>query len=274
MSGSAPGRWDELVTGGYINPAGGILEQCKVQYGRDEGCAIVDWLRLNLALGRVTGKTRYWAMAERTLHNHFLQNQSPKGGFGHRGSLCDQEGVYGFRGSIVEAVWCCTFHGQLGFVNLRSHLLSRTAGELTCNFALAFTAKYADGSLVSEIRPVAAAGEVLRQRLRLDGLSDTVLRVRQPHWANAVTAVAADGSALPLVTKDGFCATTRPVSEATFIYAGLGSALGSVFDAGGTPDLGLILTPRFLLPVLGLALLALAPVLYRRFGRRSPTDGR
>jgi hypothetical protein len=61
---------------------------------------------------------------------------------------------------------------------------------------------------------------VLRQRLRLDGLTATVLRVRQPHWANAVTAVAADGSALPLVTNDGFCATARPVSEATFIYAG------------------------------------------------------
>jgi len=61
---------------------------------------------------------------------------------------------------------------------------------------------------------------VLRQRIRLDGLPATVLRVRQPHWANTVTAVATDGSALPLVTKDGFCATARPLSEATFIYAG------------------------------------------------------
>lgn len=213
-------RWDELVTGGFVNPAGGIMEQCKVQFGRDEGCAIVDWLRLNLALGRVTGKTRYWAMVERTLHNHLLQNQTPKGGFGHRGSLCDHEGVYGFKDSIEEAVWCCTFHGQLGFVNLRSHLLNRTAAELTCNLALDFTAKYADGTVVSEIRPVAAAGEVLRQRIRLDGLPATVLRVRQPHWADAVTALAADGTALGLETRDGYCLTTQPVSEATFIYAG------------------------------------------------------
>jgi DUF1680 family protein len=213
-------RWDELVTGGYINPAGGILEKCWVTFARDEGCAIADWLRLNLALGRVTGKARYWAMAERTLHNHFLQNQTPKGGFGHRNMLCDKDGVYGFGNSFEEAVWCCTFHGQLGFVNLRSHLLNRSEADLTCNFALDFTAKYADGTAVSEMRQVAAAGEVLRQRIRLDGLPATVLRVRQPHWADAVTAVAADGSALPLVTKDGFCATARPVSEATFIYAG------------------------------------------------------
>jgi hypothetical protein len=213
-------RWGDLVTGGYVNPAGGILEKCRVKFARDEGCAIADWLRLSLALGRVTGKARYWAMAERTLHNHFLQNQTAKGGFGHRDALCDQEGVYGFKGSIEEAVWCCTFHGQLGFVNLRSYLLNRTEADLTCNFALDFTAQYAGGTAVSEIRPVAAAGEVLRQRIRLDGLPATVLRVRQPHWADAVTAVATDGSALPLVTKDGFCATARPVSEATFIYGG------------------------------------------------------
>ena len=213
-------RWDELVMGGYINPAGGIPEKCQVKFGRDEGCAIADWLRLNLALGSVTGKARYWEMAERTLHNHFLQNQTPKGGFGHRNMLCDKDGVYGFGNSYEEAVWCCTFHGQLGFVNMRSHLLNRSEADLIFNFALDFNARYADGTAVSEIRPVAAAGEVLRQRIHLDGLPPTVLRVRQPHWANSVTAVAADGSALPLVTRDGFCATARPVSEATFIYAG------------------------------------------------------
>jgi hypothetical protein len=213
-------RWDELVTGGYINPAGGILEKCQVKFARDEGCAIADWLRLNLTLGRVTGKARYWEMAERTLHNHFLQNQTPKGGFGHRRMLWDKEGVYGFGNSAEEAVWCCTFHGQLGFLNLRSHLLNRSKADLIFNFALDFTARYADGKAVSEILPVAAAGEVMRQRIHLDGLPARVLRVRQPHWANSVTAVAADGSALPLLTKDGFCSTARPVSETTFIYAG------------------------------------------------------
>jgi hypothetical protein len=107
-------RWDELVEGGYINPAGGIPEKCRVKFGRDEGCAIADWLRLNLELARVTGKARYWAMAERTLHNHFLQNQSSKGGFGHRGLLCDDDGVYGFGKGIEESTWCCTYHGELG----------------------------------------------------------------------------------------------------------------------------------------------------------------
>ena len=44
-------------------------------------------------------------------------------------------------------------------------------------------------------------------------------------------------------------------------------------DLGETPDLGLILKPAILLPILGLALMALAPVLYRRFKRRTPPSG-
>ena len=31
---------------------------------------------------------------------------------------------------------------------------------------------------------------------------------------------AADGTALGLETRDGYCLTTQPISEATFIYAG------------------------------------------------------
>jgi hypothetical protein len=37
-----------------------------------------------------------------------------------------------------------------------------------------------------------------------------------------------------------------------------------VFDAGGTPDLGIIFEPAILLPIVGLAALALLPIAYRR----------
>ncbi len=213
-------RWTALVEGGYVNPAGGILEKCRVAFERDEGCAIADWLRLNLELARVTGKGCYFAMAERTLHNHLLQNQAPTGGFGHRHILCDAAGPVGFEGRIEEATWCCTFHGQLGFVSLRAHLTADTAAVLTSNFALDFTRTDAAGTVVSEIRPAAGAGEVLRQCIRLGGLPPKVIRARQPHWADAVTALDAAGKALPLVAKDGYVATSRPVSEVVFIFAG------------------------------------------------------
>jgi len=213
-------RWDDLVKGGYIDPAGGILEKCRITWKVDEGCALADWLRLNLELARVTGKARYWDMAERTLHNHFLQNQAAKGGFGHRDMICDQNGVVGFGSHIMESTWCCSFHGLLGFENLRDHLIARMDKVLTSNFALDFTSTNAAGTVVSEIRPAAGPGEVMRQCLQLTGMPATVMRVRQPHWAGAVTALDAEGKALPLVGKDGFLSTTKPLLEAIFIYAG------------------------------------------------------
>lgn len=213
-------RWDELVQGGYINPAGGILEKCKVENNRDEGCSLADWLRLNLELGRVTGNTRYWAMSERVLHNHFLQNQVPNGGFSHRFIRCDPEGAYFFGANAREAVWCCSFHGQIGFINLRSHLLVRSADTLTCNLAVDFTSKDASGTVVSKMLPSKAEGEVLRQHIRLEGQPAAVVRIRQPQWADAITAMAADGTAVPLVSKDGYCATIKPMADVEFIYVG------------------------------------------------------
>ena len=53
-----------------------------------------------------------------------------------------------------------------------------------------------------------------------------------------------------------------------FVYASVGNGLGAVFDAGGTPDLGIIFEPAILLPIVGLAVLALLPIVYRRFKAR------
>lgn len=51
----------------------------------------------------------------------------------------------------------------------------------------------------------------------------------------------------------------------TFIYSSVGNGLGAVFAAGKRPDVNLIFTPEILLPIIGLALLALAPVAYKKF---------
>lgn len=64
-------------------------------------------------------------------------------------------------------------------------------------------------------------------------------------------------------------ATAIGIIPATFVFASVGSGLGAVFDEGRTPDLGLVFSPPILLPVLGLAVLALIPVVYHRLsGRR------
>jgi uncharacterized membrane protein YdjX (TVP38/TMEM64 family) len=51
----------------------------------------------------------------------------------------------------------------------------------------------------------------------------------------------------------------------TFVYTSVGNGLGAIIDAGERPDLGLIFTPEILIPLIGLAILALIPVAYKKF---------
>lgn len=213
-------RWQALVDDGYVNPAGGILEKCHVQYERDEGCGIADWLRLNLALGKVTGKARYWDMAERTLHNHLLQNQHPKGGFGHRYMATDKGGAYAFQKRNYESTWCCSFHGELAFSEIRRHVLDRAEGILTCRFPLEFTAVDDVGTTTSIFQLPWKDSHVIRQRLSLAGQPATRLRVRQPDWAEKITARDGWGKLLELEREGNWLTTKQAVTEALFVYEG------------------------------------------------------
>nr|WP_040611020.1 VTT domain-containing protein [Oceaniovalibus guishaninsula] len=49
----------------------------------------------------------------------------------------------------------------------------------------------------------------------------------------------------------------------TVILTSVGAGLGAVFAQGGTPDLGVMFQPRFLLPILGLCLLAALPLILK-----------
>ncbi|MBX3490134.1 TVP38/TMEM64 family protein [Parvibaculum sp.] len=60
-------------------------------------------------------------------------------------------------------------------------------------------------------------------------------------------------------------ATFIGIIPGTFVYASLGNGLGAVFDAGRDPDLGLFFEPQIIGPVLALAVLAMVPVVYKRF---------
>ncbi len=57
----------------------------------------------------------------------------------------------------------------------------------------------------------------------------------------------------------------------TFILASVGNGLGTLVDEGRRPDLAILFRPSVLLPILGLAVLVLLPILYqRRRGRTQP----
>lgn len=58
------------------------------------------------------------------------------------------------------------------------------------------------------------------------------------------------------------------IAPATVVISSVGAGLGRVLDEGGEPNLGVIFEPHVLLPLLGLAALAAAPVLLRKLRGR------
>jgi uncharacterized membrane protein YdjX (TVP38/TMEM64 family) len=87
-----------------------------------------------------------------------------------------------------------------------------------------------------------------------------------PFWlVNLVSAFLG----VPLRTY--ILATALGIIPGTLVYASIGNGLGAVFEAGGRPDLGIIFEPQIILPIIGLAVLALLPVVYRKIKARQPT---
>ncbi len=108
----------QIFSDRHLLPTGGVKEMLETKCVRDEGCAEADWLRLNLSLWRLTGEGRYLDAAERSLKNHFIYQQFPNGGSGHR-FLHQVDGQpVAFKGLSEEAWWCCGEHWARAMVEV------------------------------------------------------------------------------------------------------------------------------------------------------------
>lgn len=106
----------------------------------------------------------------------------------------------------------------------------------------------------------------LRDALRRDGFS-YLLAIRLlplfPFW---LVNLAASVCGMPLGTF--VLATGIGIVPGTFVFASIGAGVGSVLASGGTPDLSIVLTLPVLGPLVGLAILSLAPVAWKQWRRR------
>lgn len=85
-----------------------------------------------------------------------------------------------------------------------------------------------------------------------------------PFWLVNLVAGASGMGLFVYIT-----ATFFGMIPGALVYAGIGNGVGDLIAAGGHPDPYTIFRPNMLLPLIGLAVLALLPVFYKRWsGRR------
>ncbi len=120
-------------------------------------------------------------------------------------------------------------------------------------------------------RATGAAFQRMQQGFQEDALSYLmVLRLLPlfPFWlVNLVPAFLG----VPLRTF--VLATAVGMLPGTLVYAGLGNGVGVVLAMGEEPDMGIVFRPAIFGPLLGLAGLALLPVLYKRWRRGAAGEG-
>lgn len=201
-------RWEEAVSGGYINVCGSVLEKFHVSYDgfvADEGCSEADWLRLNLMLWRNTGKDKYLDMAERLLYNGYVANQWPSGGYGHRFLGIDGKGPFSYRRYWGESYWCCSYHCPLGLYDLKRYLVVAKDGKIRMNFGKIFTAPVEINGQKWVVTSDLKDGEFIVKIAGPAGASVS-FEVRKPGWATKVSVSYGCGKVADL---------TKPVTAGT-----------------------------------------------------------
>ena len=122
-------------------------------------------------------------------------------------------------------------------------------------------------------RLVAAAGPTIRTfetGFRNNALSYLLVLRLVPIFPFWLVNLVAGAVGLPLSVY--LLGTFFGIIPVTFIYASLGNGFGTLVEEGHPPDLSILFRPGLLLPILGLAALALLPVVYKRWRGRSQRE--
>jgi DUF1680 family protein len=187
----------------YLLPTGGVKEVLAPKCDRDEGCAECDWLRLNLALWRLTGAGRYLDAAERVLKGHFLYQQFPNGGAGHRLFHQIDGRAVAFQGTSQEAWWCCAEHWPRTTAEVARHAVASGKDGPCINLAIDCEGTVAGprGKWKVVLRE---SSDGLRIVLTSPAPTEATLRVHRPGWARTGARVEASGALSVRQTDDAW----------------------------------------------------------------------
>jgi uncharacterized membrane protein YdjX (TVP38/TMEM64 family) len=160
--------------------------------------------------------------------------------------------------SIPGAVWL-TIAGGLMF-DIFFGVIFAVIGAGTGAVLIFLAARSAlGGTLAERARPLL---DKIRPGLERDGFS-YLLAVRLvpvvPFWLTNLAPALVGMRLAPYAA-----ATFLGIIPGTIVFSSIGAGLASVLRAGQAPDLSVIFSAPVLLPLLGLALLSLVPVAWRR----------
>ncbi len=172
---------------------------------RTEGCAIVDWLRLNLLMWEISKEGIYLDEAERTWLNALNFHQTGNGAFGH--ATRDPRDYYS---DYHESWWCCLEHGLFGLTEIANYSVVRQQKDLWINFyhslKAALEQSASSASLILKT-DYPGAGDVF---IKINPITaeDFTVYLRLPLWAKN-HSIKINDEPINCLIKNGFAAISR-----------------------------------------------------------------
>jgi DUF1680 family protein len=182
-------------------PTAGIKEVLADSYLMDEGCSESDWLRLSLSLWRLTGKAAYLDEAERCLKGHFIYQQFPTGGAGHRNMYLLENQPVAFHNMVAEAWWCCSMHWARALVDVARFAVGSDEEGLWVNLGVDCSGTVPGPGGDWKVA-VTEAADGLHVCLGSPVATKTVVRIHRPSWAAEKVCIEAPSDLSIRETKD------------------------------------------------------------------------
>ena len=175
---------------------GGVPESMP-EYHEDEGCALADYVIVNLQVFAATGRDEFLDEAENTLANHLFMNQFHTGGFGHRAFAQDVVGGkdwQGWEGKFgSENPGCCSLWGQWALGNVSSYIATRSGDTIEINLHPTASIEFPEPGVQIRIESDFPRMRQASLIISVNRSREMDFRFRVPQWADGAT-VALNGS--------------------------------------------------------------------------------
>jgi len=183
-----------IIESGNLLPQGAVPEAFAPRIRRDEGCAEADWLRLNLALWRITRSREYLDQAQLTLFNEYAVNQFSTGDFGSRvfSPTGISVGIDADGAGAARCWWCCTLHGLRAFRDIMDSVFHGDHADLWYDLPIEGRG-HADGIAAAAESFLETRGSV-QLRITAADAHPHRLHIMNPSWAESVN-ISINGAA-------------------------------------------------------------------------------
>jgi DUF1680 family protein len=187
---------DYLVWCRENRTASGGLSEAMPKSEQDEGCALADWVVVNLMMFQLTGQQRYIDDAEHTLVNHLFMNQFHTGGFGHRSfsqEIVGGKQWQGWEGKFgSENPGCCSLWGQWALGQVARFIVTQSADTVSVNLYPSAEITLPERGVRLQITSDFPRMTKARIRMECEKPQTFTLALRVPPWANLMV-VKSDG---------------------------------------------------------------------------------